>query len=68
MRGCVTVILEPEPGIWLPALAFVPEQAGPEAYLYLHEDGKQTDAAPDGRIEKLVRQRSLVLAVDLRGQ
>lgn len=40
------LILEPEPGIWLPALAFVPEEHGGEAYLYLHGDGKQTDALP----------------------
>lgn len=54
-------------GIWLPALAFVPEKPTGEAYLYLHGDGKQTDAAPDGPIEKLAKQGHLVLAVDLRG-
>ncbi|MCE9533185.1 MAG: acetylxylan esterase [Planctomycetes bacterium] len=51
----------------LPALAFVPAQPNGDAYLYLHGDGKQVDAGPDGPIMKLVRQGHLVLAVDLRG-
>jgi len=61
------LILEPEPGIWLPALAFVPKKPAGEAYLYLHAEGKQADAAPEGPIEKLVGDGHLVLAVDLRG-
>jgi len=60
-------ILRPEPGIWLPALAFVPERPRGEATLYLHASGKQVDAAPGGPIEKLVGQGQVVLAVDLRG-
>ncbi len=61
------LVLKPEPGIWLPALAFVPEGRSGEAYLYLHAEGKQADAAPGGPIEKLVAQGHVVLAVDLRG-
>ena len=61
------LILASEPGIQLPALAFLPAKQDGQAYLYLHADGKQTDAAVGGPIEKLVRQGHLVLAVDLRG-
>jgi dienelactone hydrolase len=63
----VKLILRPEEGISLPALAFAPKKRSGEAYLYLHADGKQADAAPGGPIEKLVDQGHLVLAVDLRG-
>ncbi|MBM3333467.1 acetylxylan esterase, partial [Candidatus Sumerlaeota bacterium] len=56
----------PEGGVALPALAFVPAKPDNNAYLYLHGSGKQADAAPGGPIEKLVGQRHIVLAVDLR--
>jgi len=61
------LILQPERGVWLPALAFVPQKRSGQAYLYLHGDGKHTDAAADGPVGNLVRQGHLVLAVDLRG-
>lgn len=61
------LVLEPEPGIELPALAFVPPQFDRDAYLYLDGRGKHADAGPGGPIEALVRQGHLVLAVDLRG-
>jgi len=61
------LIIKPEVDVWLAALAFVPDKPGGDAYLYLHSAGKQADAAPDGPIEKLVRQGHVVLAVDLRG-
>jgi pimeloyl-ACP methyl ester carboxylesterase len=65
------LILRPEPGIALPALAFVPKQAAQEAMLYLHGDGKSVDAAAGGPIEKLALNDGgparIVLAVDLRG-
>lgn len=61
------LILRPQEGIWLAALAFVPNRwAGPR-HLYLHAGGKQADAGPNGPIENLVRAGQLVLAVDLRG-
>jgi dienelactone hydrolase len=61
------LVLEPETGIVLPALAVIPPKPDGNAYLYLHGQGKQTDAAPGGPIEQLVTQGHLVLAVDLRG-
>jgi len=61
------LVLRPEPGIFLPALCFVPDEPDGEAYLYLHASGKQTDAGADGPIERLVEARHVVLAVDLRG-
>lgn len=61
------LILHPEPGIELPALAFLPPQPNDDAYLYLDGRGKQADAAAGGPIESLVRGGHLVLAVDLRG-
>ncbi|MCJ7676019.1 MAG: alpha/beta hydrolase family protein [Sedimentisphaerales bacterium] len=62
------VILEPEEGIYLPALLFVPELTSPQGtVLYVHENGKSADASPGGPIEELVKSGRLVLAVDLRG-
>jgi dienelactone hydrolase len=61
------LILEPEPGIQLPALAFVPPTPNNDVYLYLDDRGKHTDAAEGGPIDQLVKQGHLVLAVDLRG-
>ena len=60
-------VLHPEPGIRLPALRFVPDAGGRDVVLYLHGEGKQVDAEPDGLIEKLVLDGGEVLAVDLRG-
>ncbi len=61
------LVIETDCNIWLPALLFVPEKPKTESVLYLHEDGKQADAAAGGPIEHLVREGKLVLAVDLRG-
>ncbi len=61
------LILRPEPGIVIPGLAFVPDQPSGLRHLYLHAAGKQRDAGPGGPIEKMVRARQMVLAVDLRG-
>jgi pimeloyl-ACP methyl ester carboxylesterase len=61
------LILEPESGVPLAALAFVPAHPMGEAYLYLNGRGKQADAAEGGPIEHLVAQNHLVLAVDLQG-
>lgn len=58
------LVLRPEPGIWLPALAFVPDEDGGEAYVYLHEDGKEAGVS---RIRELVSEGHMALAVDLRG-
>ena len=57
-----------EPG--LPVLGLLFEPAKPvkaPLVLYVHGEGKATDAAADGRIERLVAAGRRVLAVDLRG-
>ncbi|MFH1921193.1 MAG: prolyl oligopeptidase family serine peptidase [Planctomycetota bacterium] len=61
------LILIPEPGIQLPALAFVPATPNGQACLYLHGESMKTDAAPSGPIEALVRRGQIVLAAELRG-
>ncbi len=62
------MILKPEDGIYLPALMFVPEQEPTKSgVLYIHEQGKNADAAEGGPIEKLMQAGKAVLAVDLRG-
>jgi len=60
------IILDSEPGIWLPALYFQPAKATAPGILYVHGNGKSTDAKPGGPIEKLVLQGHPVLAPDLR--
>lgn len=57
-----------EEGIVLKAKRFAPKKTpSREAVLYLHENGRNVDAAPGGPIEKLVKEGHVVLAVDLRG-
>lgn len=56
-----------EPDLALAGLLFEPAKATGDACLYLHGNGKETDAAPGGAIEALVRQGRVVLAVDLPG-
>jgi cephalosporin-C deacetylase-like acetyl esterase len=60
---------ESEPGVVVPALAFVP--AGPpdkhRAVLWVDGRGKAAAAAPGGAIERLVRDGAVVLAIDVRG-
>jgi cephalosporin-C deacetylase-like acetyl esterase len=61
--------MQPEPGITVPALAFVPS-GGPArraAVLYVSAAGKAADAGEGGAIEGLVREGNIVLAVDPRG-
>ncbi len=60
------LVIEPEPGIILPALAFVPDGAAKEVVLWLDELGKSSEASL-AEIEKRVAQGQAVLAVDLRG-
>jgi len=57
-----------EEGIVLKAKMFAPnENPTREPLLYLHENGRNVDAARGGPIEKLVQEGRAVLAVDLRG-
>ena len=69
LRGCRVkkLVLQPEDGICLPALMFVPKRSAGLPVLYIDEAGKTKSAAPGGRIEELVRAGRTVLAVDLRG-
>jgi dienelactone hydrolase len=59
-------VIEPEPGIVLPALAFVPDGGADQVVLWLDERGKSADAAIAG-IRQRVADGQAVLAVDLRG-
>jgi len=61
------LMIRPEADIILPALAFLPPKHDGNAYLYVHESGKEADAGSGSPIEKLVLEGHIVLAVDLRG-
>ncbi len=61
------LVIEPENGIALPALAFVPPKSDDKAFLYISDAGKQNDAGPGGPIEQIVSKGHIVLAVDLPG-
>lgn len=61
------LVLRTDRGL-LPALTFHPPQPQPDAYVYLHGDGKLGDAAPGDEIEKLVNNGYVVVSVDLSGQ
>jgi dienelactone hydrolase len=52
----------------IPLLVFAPESEGKHpAVIYLHPEGKATDVAPGGEIEKLVKQGFIVVAPDVIG-
>lgn len=59
-------VIEPEPGIVLPALAFLPDAGADRVVLWLDERGKSDDATISG-IRQRVADGQAVLAVDLRG-
>ncbi|MFW6171792.1 MAG: prolyl oligopeptidase family serine peptidase, partial [Planctomycetota bacterium] len=62
------LVLIPEPDVFLAGLLFVPKSEttkGP--VLFVHEDGKAAEAAPEGVITQLVESGHAVLAIDLRG-
>ncbi len=60
-------VLHTDSGVPLPGLTYHPATPGADAYLYLHDGGKVADGAVGGPIEKLVREGSVVVAVELRG-
>src|SRR5436190_851648 len=60
-------VLHTDSGVPLPGLTYHPQKPGRDAYLYLHEGGKAADGAVGGPIEKLVKEGSVVVAIDLRG-
>jgi len=61
------LILTRESDIQLPGLAFIPAKPNGRFCLYLHGVSMQTDAAPGGAIEALVKDGTLVVAAELRG-
>ncbi len=62
------LLIEPEEGIVLPALLFLPEKPKDNnVVLYAHHLGKSHDAEVGGPIEQLVHDGATVLAVDLPG-
>jgi len=69
-EGChiEKLVLRTGAGVPLPALTFHPEKPNGAACLYLHDDGKAADAAVGGAIENRVKDGTLVVSVDLRGQ
>ena len=58
-----------EPGIYIPAWVFVPDQRGADrsAILYVSEQGKEAEALEFGVLEDLTGRGNLVVAVDVRG-
>lgn len=62
------IVISPEPGIQLPALAFVPPNPKGKAVLYLHGVSMAEDAKVGGEIEKLMKKEGgIILAAELRG-
>ncbi len=62
------LVYEPEPGIVIPSLLFLPDRPGRlPAILYVHGRGKSAEAAPGGQLEQLTLAGNVVLAPDLRG-
>ena len=61
------LVIETDRNVWLPGPLFLPDKRAGGSILYLHEEGKQANAAVGGPIEKLVRAGIRVLAVDVRG-
>lgn len=53
---------------WSPGLTFHPPAPVDDAYLYLHDDGKQGDSGADGPIEKIIADGDAVVTIDLSGQ
>lgn len=60
-------VYRPKNGLPIPALDFVPTGDAKALVIYVHGDGKATDAGPGGPMEKLVRAGNRVLAIDPRG-
>lgn len=60
-------VLEPEPGLMIPALIGIPQKPNGEAYLYAAELGKASLAEPGGVLERTVRDGHVVMLIDLPG-
>ncbi len=61
------LLIEPEPGLLVPALYFVPANVGRDLVLYAPESGKASAAGPDESVRGWLEQGQPVLAVDLPG-
>lgn len=61
------LLIQPEDGIVLPALLFLPEESKDDTYLVVDGKGKAAAADEDGAVMDLVLKGYPVLAVDLRG-
>ncbi len=61
------LVIHTEPGIYLPALLYVPKQPNGRRILYLHDKGKRAVAGDDGPLAKLAGEGAMVLAADVRG-
>ena len=61
------LVITPEAGVRLPALAFIPAKPNGQACLYLHGESMKADAGPGGPIKALVKRGQIVLAAELRG-
>ncbi len=67
-RRIEKIVLQTEPGIYVPGLVFVPKGEGKRpAVLFLDDRGKAAEAGPGGELEQLVDRGYVVLAVDVRG-
>lgn len=62
------LVMHSDSGVPLPALTFHPPEPEESAYLYVHDAGKEADGAAGGPIEKIVKDGTVVVSVDLRGQ
>src|SRR5262249_28074504 len=62
------IVIESEPGILTPGLAFLPKGRGRHpAVLFLDDRGKAAEAGPGGELEQLAARGCLALAIDVRG-
>jgi cephalosporin-C deacetylase-like acetyl esterase len=67
-RDVEKIILETEPGIYVPALAFLPKRGGRRpAVLVIDDRGKAAAAGAGGELEQLAKRGYLALAIDVRG-
>lgn len=62
------LVLRCRSGALLPGLTYHPPVPSDDAYLYLHDQGKQGDTEKDGPVETLVDDGYAVVTIDLSGQ
>lgn len=62
-----SVVLQPEAGVFLPALHCIPDSPSGGVCLYAHGGGKAGGLKADGPVASLLKEGVEVFAVDLRG-